>query len=72
VVALANWIKIIWSKKQSILDISVFGNPLLTIGDVIVINYPYLGITTSQKFLITDINHSYSEGLETSLVCRTL
>ena len=72
VVGLANWVKNIWSKKQSILDIAVFGNPLLTIGDVVVINYPYLGLTTSQKFLITDISHSYSEGLETNIICRTL
>jgi hypothetical protein len=72
VVSLANWIKNIWSKKQSILDVTVFGNPLLTVGDVIVVNYPYLGITTSQKFLITDVIHSYNEGLETSIVCRTL
>lgn len=72
VVSLANWIKNVWSKKQSILDISVFGNPLLSIGDIIVINYPYLEITASQKFLITDIQHSYTEGLETTIVCRTL
>lgn len=72
VVGLANWIKNVWSKKQSILDMAVFGNPLLTIGDVIVVHYPYLGLTTSQKFLITDINHSYSEGLETNIICRTL
>lgn len=72
VIGLANWIKNVWSKKQSILDITIFGNPLLTIGDVITVNYPYLGLTTSQKFLITDVNHSYSEGLETSIVCRTL
>ena len=72
VVSLASWIKNVWSKKQSILDVAVFGNPLLTVGDVIVVNYPYLGITTSQKFLITDVIHSYNEGLETSIVCRTL
>jgi hypothetical protein len=72
VVSLANWIKNVWSKKQSILDVAVFGNPLLTVGDVIVVNYPYLSITTSQKFLITDVIHSYNEGLETSIVCRTL
>jgi hypothetical protein len=72
VIALANWIKNVWSKKQSILEISIFGNPLLTVGDVISVNYPYLELTTAQKFLITDVNHSYKEGLETSIVCRTL
>lgn len=72
VISLANWIKTVWSQKQSILNIAVFGNPLLTIGDVITVNYPYLSLTTSQKFLVTDINHSYNEGLETSIICRTL
>lgn len=72
VVALGNWIKNVWSKKQMVLNMSVFGNPLLSIGDVIKVKYEYNNLTTSQKFLITDINHSYNEGLETSITCRTL
>lgn len=72
VVALGNWIKNVWSKKQMILNMSVFGNPLLSVGDVIKVKYEYNNLTTSQKFLITDINHSYSQGLETSITCRTL
>lgn len=72
VVALGNWIKNVWSKKQMVLNMSVFGNPLLSVGDIIKVKYEYNNLTTSQKFLITDINHSYNQGLETSITCRTL
>jgi len=72
VVSLANWIKNIWSKKQMIINMSVFGNPMLSVGDVIKIDYPYHGLTTSQKFLITNVNQSYNSGLETSITCRSL
>lgn len=69
---LANWIKNLWSKKQSLVSMEVFGNPLICVGDVISINYPYNGMTIPNKFLVTSVNHSYSEGLETSITCRTL
>lgn len=72
-VALAEWIKSTWSKKQMIIDLDVTGNPLLSVGDVIVVSYPYHSITTSSKYLITKISQSYSaEGLTTKLSCRTL
>lgn len=72
VVALGNWIKNIWSKKQMVISMSVFGNPLLSVGDIVTINYPYQGLTGSQKFIITEVNHSYKEGLETTISCRTI
>ena len=72
VVALGNWIKNIWSKKQMIIKMLVFGNPLLSVGDIITIDYPYQNLTTSQKFLITNINNSYDQGLETEITCRSL
>lgn len=72
VVSLGNWIKNVWSKKQMVVTMSVFGNPLLSVGDIIKIKYEYNGLTTDQKFLITDINNSYNQGLETSITCRTL
>ena len=55
-----------------ILNMSVFGNPLLSVGDVIKVKYEYNNLTADQKFLITDISHSYSQGLETAITCRTL
>lgn len=71
-VNLGKWIKDKWSKKQTMVDLEVFGNPYLSVGDVISIDYPYNGLTTSQKFLVLNVNHSYSEGLTTSLLCRSI
>jgi hypothetical protein len=72
VLDLANWIKNIWSKKQTLVTMEVFGNPLICVGDVIGINYPYNGMNIPNKFLVTSVNHSFSEGLETTITCRTL
>lgn len=69
---LADWLKTQWAKKQSLIELNVFGNPLIQIGDVIKIDYPYHGLTTSQKFLVLGVNHSYNGGLDTSITCRTI
>ena len=73
VINLAKWIKTQWAKKQMTSSLEMFGNPLISVGDVISIKYDYHGLDgTSQKFIVTNVNHSYSEGMSTSIVCRTL
>lgn len=72
VVNLANWIKQTWSIKQKIINIEVFGNPLLSIGDVITVTYPYNNLDTNSKFVITNIKHQFQEGLTTTITARTL
>lgn len=72
VVNLANWIKDTWSSKQRIITLEVFANPLLSIGDVITIAYSYHDLTSSDKFVITNINHEFGEGLRTTITARTL
>ena len=73
VINLAKWIKTQWAKKQMVSSLEMFGNPLISVGDVISIKYDYHGLDgTSQKFIVTNVNHSYSEGMSTSIVCRTL
>lgn len=69
---LANWIKEIWSSKQRIINMEVFGNPLLSIGDVITVAYTYHNLTSSDKFVVTNINHEFREGLTTTITARTL
>ena len=70
--ALEKWIREIWSKKQTVVQMSVYGNPLVTVGDVIKIKYAYQNLTDSKKFIITNIENSYSQGLETNIICRSL
>lgn len=72
-VSLAKWIEDIWSQKQSIVNLTVFGNPFISVGDIIAIDYPYNDLDyQTQKFIVTNISHSYDQGLETQLTCRTL
>lgn len=71
-VALAEWIKNSWSKKQQVFELTITGNPLMSVGDIVVLKYSYLGLDGTQKFIVTNVNQSYSEGLETSISCRTL
>ena len=53
---------------------SVFGNPILSIGDIVTIKYPYEGLdgTAAKKFIITNITQSFDQGLETTILCRSL
>jgi len=69
---LADWIKTQWSKKQIIVRMSVFGNPLISPGDIVKINYSRPGLTDSMRFLVTDVTLNYNQGLETDIVCRAI
>lgn len=70
---LATWLKTQWAKGSTVVDVRVFGGALISVGDIVTINYPYQGLTTSQKFLVQSVNHSYSDGgLDTTLTCRSL
>ena len=73
VVNLGTWIKNQWAKRQMVLDLEVFGNPIISVGDVLSVKYEYNNLDgQSQKFLVTNVSHTYSEGLSTTLSCRTL
>lgn len=69
---LANWIKGNVVNKGKVVEMEIFGNPLLKIGDIVSINYPYQGFSGTEKFMIVRISHSYQEGLDTSITCRLI
>jgi len=69
---LSEWIKTQWSKQQMIVNMEVFGNPLLSVGDVITINYPDNNLDGTGKFIITNVNLSYDGGLSTTLTARSI
>ena len=50
----------------------VFGNPLVSVGDIITINYPSNSLDGTQKFVVMNVSNSFNEGLETSITARTL
>ena len=72
VIALSDWIKNIWSVKQTIIQMSVFGNPLISVGDIITISDSYNELTTARKFVVLNVTNSFKDGLETNITCRTL
>ena len=59
-------------------EMTVFGNPFLEVGDLIEINHSYQslsaqsGNTNYRKFVVLGIDHNYESGLETQIRCRTL
>lgn len=70
--SLANWIKSKVVNKAKIINMKVFGNPLVSVGDIITVKYDYQGFTGTEKIIITNVVHSYSKGLETEIRGRTI
>ena len=70
--SLANWIKSNVVNKGKIIDMKIFGNPLISVGDIVSIKNVYQGFAGDENFIVTEVKHSFSEGLETSITCRTL
>ncbi len=70
--SLSNWIKLQWSKKQSVCELEVFSNPLISVGDIVTINYPSNGLNGTQKFIVSSINNSFEGGLSTKITTRSI
>ncbi len=50
----------------------IFGNPLISVGDIITIDYPYQDLTVEQKIIVVKVSQRYQGGLETEITGRTL
>jgi hypothetical protein len=72
VMKLAQWIKEKVINRGKMITMNVFGNPLISVGDIVTIKYTYQGLVGTEKFIVTNVDHTYDNGLETSIVCRTL
>lgn len=68
---IANWMKNHWGDGTEQYEVTVFGNTLFEIGDVVAVEYPrkYMSAAT-HKFFITGINTTFDNGIETSLTLR--
>lgn len=69
---LSEFIKTQWSKSNLMLQIEIFGNPLISVYDIIKISHPFSEIDPDQKFIVTSVKHSWSDGLETSITARSI
>ncbi len=70
--SLAQWIKNNVVNKGKVVNLKIFGNPLISVGDIVSIKDVYHSLSGSETFIVTEVKHSFSEGLETSITCRTL
>ena len=69
---LATWIQTQWSKQQRVIEMEIFSNPLISVGDIITINYPKNDLDGTQKFVVTRVSNSFREGLNTSISARSI
>lgn len=70
---LADWMKSSVLNKGRVVEMTVFGNPLISAGDVVTISYPILGMTElNNKYLVTKCTIEYREGITTSISCRAI
>ena len=70
--SLSEWIKLQWSKKQSVCELEVFSNPLISVGDIVTINYPSNGLDGTQKFIVSSVNNTFDGGLSTRITTRSI
>lgn len=69
---LANWLGLQWKDNNLVVYLEVFGNPFISVGDIVSIEYPRSGISNTTKFLVTRVEQRYDGGLQTSLECRSI
>lgn len=70
--SLAEWIKSKTITKGKSINLVCFGNPMISVGDIISVKYPYKGFAGTERLVVTSVTQSYSNGLETSISARTL
>jgi len=69
---LAEWIKSTVLNKGRIINIESFGNPLISPGDIVSINYPLQSLSGSAKYIVTKVSNRFEEGISTSVSCRAI
>jgi hypothetical protein len=69
---LATWIKEKVVNRGKIVNLTVFGNPMLNVGDIVSVTSTYQDFDGSEKLIVTSVTNSFNQGLETTVTCRTL
>jgi hypothetical protein len=70
--SLSDWIKDQWSKKQSVCELEIFSNPLISVGDLVTISYPSNGLDGTQKFIVSNVDTSFDGGINTKITTRSI
>jgi hypothetical protein len=53
------------------ISLNIFGNPLIEVGDVVKLSYPFAGIN-QQKYIVHSVSNSYNNGLTTKLILNMI
>jgi hypothetical protein len=76
---LSIWMRTQWSKQQTVVQLEVFPNPIIEIGDVVEISYPSNLVYSSEdtgkvagKYIILDVEQGYSQSPSTRITCRSI
>lgn len=69
--ALGDWIVLHWGQGNDEVQVTIFGNPLIQIGDKVSINYPPQDMTKlTHQYFVVGIQNSFDEGFTTTLTLR--
>lgn len=69
---LAEWIKSTVLNKGRRIEMQVFGNPLISPGDIVTINYPLQGVSNTIKYIVIRVDLKFEEGVFTTISCRAI
>lgn len=68
---MADWIVKKWSIGEARFEVTVFGNPLYRVGDVVLVDFPNADIPLDRKFVVVNVNTSGGDGgISTTLGLR--
>lgn len=69
---LSDWIKNQWKNQQRTIELVTFANPLISVSDIITVDYPFNGLSSSNKFVVTNVTQVWKDGLETTITARSI
>lgn len=71
--AIADWMHNHWGDQVDEVEVQIFGNPLIEIGDLLDVNYARQNATpATHKYFVVGVNNSFEGGITTSLVLRRM
>lgn len=69
--AIGEWITLHWAGGNDEINLEIFGNPLLQLGDMVSVNYPAMNkLKTTHKYFVVSIQHDFNQGYSSRLVLR--
>ncbi|QIN94030.1 minor tail protein [Streptomyces phage Wakanda] len=69
--ALGDWIVKNWAEPTDEVEVNIFGNPLLQVGDIVAVNYPPKHmVATTHKYWVLSVTQQWDNGPTTSLTLR--